>query len=348
MFLGEGLLDERRESAKEDRFTLLRNPELRRDLFEGVQKLIEIVAREQVDTLVFLDKGARPIFWLFKEVWKETDLGPLPEIHFVNIGLARELHLGALNDEELAKKKQGDPSSDLSSLPFDFEGRRVLIVDDICSTGRTLDKAKKLFRNAFPRAQAIGTHAIFDSSQYIELPWNSIPGASGTVEVDAGILAKPLTQENLQKIQNKLFGKWRDVLTRDGWHPEALLEVTSDVEKTKRDFLQTYPDHPLVVKFRDVFDRGPDSSLGVREQEDALLNWARFLIDAGTFVANQGCDDHGFLRLMEVALGKDRRHSGFSFLIDAARYMDVNHIQAQAKQMREEMRLLAKEKVDTV
>ncbi len=56
---------------------------------------IERLRERKVDTLVFLDKSARPLSWLFRAAWKKADLGPIPDVKFMNIGQATELRTGA-------------------------------------------------------------------------------------------------------------------------------------------------------------------------------------------------------------------------------------------------------------
>ena len=41
----------------------------------GVIKLFKRVEAEQYDTLVFLDRGARPLAWLFVEFWRKKNPG---------------------------------------------------------------------------------------------------------------------------------------------------------------------------------------------------------------------------------------------------------------------------------
>ncbi len=61
-------------------------------------QLIEEAEKEQVDTILYLDKSARPIQWLVKEFWPIfAGNKPMPESKFANIDASE--WLGKTSDE---------------------------------------------------------------------------------------------------------------------------------------------------------------------------------------------------------------------------------------------------------
>lgn len=63
----------------------LQNPAERVMIEFGIIELIQKIKDDQVDALVFLDKSARPLSWIFRKSWEliYPDAKP-PEIKFVN------------------------------------------------------------------------------------------------------------------------------------------------------------------------------------------------------------------------------------------------------------------------
>lgn len=133
------------------------------------------------DVVVWLDKSARPVSWLTKELWdtlaadKDGHVPKMPEFKFVNIDREQWVNtidpqgLGAVDVEQVdrsivrslrsiyispAHKREG-LTEEIDETPTYLDGKTVMIVDEVHASGRTLDYAKKFFRTAFPRT-AIG------------------------------------------------------------------------------------------------------------------------------------------------------------------------------------------------
>ncbi len=140
---------------------------------------------EQVDAVIWLDKSARPLAWLTKDLWPllATDadgkVPEMPEFKFVNID--RNQWTSSINpegqgmsnvskiDESIIRSLRSvflsNPSDrrdglveSIDDAPTQFDGKTVLIVDEVLSTGRTLDYATKFFSRAFPEAKIASTH----------------------------------------------------------------------------------------------------------------------------------------------------------------------------------------------
>lgn len=140
---------------------------------------------ETVDYFIWLDKSARPLSWMTKALWPQLarradgTLPDMPESKFVNIDR---------NQWTSAIDPQGVGSTDISKIdasivrslrsiflthsssreqglteaiddaPTIFDGKTIMIVDEVQSTGRTLTYASKFFARAFPDAKIAGAH----------------------------------------------------------------------------------------------------------------------------------------------------------------------------------------------
>lgn len=161
------------------RYEILSNPYERMDYVQRtdvlIAKLDGTVGRP--DFVIYLDKSARPVSWLVRELWERLAAHdgsgaprPRPQSLFVNID-------GQLIDRD-TKKPRGTPESiaDLRALfsieappeglavmaaPSYLDGKRVLIVDEIRVSGTTLRKAREYLSAAFPDA-TFTTHAWMD------------------------------------------------------------------------------------------------------------------------------------------------------------------------------------------
>jgi hypothetical protein len=134
------------------------------------------------DVVVWLDKSARPVSWLTKELWStlaadaDGNIPDMPDFRYVNID--REQWVNQIDPQgtgymdishvdksiirslrsifvEPTSKKQG-LTEKIDTAPTELDGKTVLIVDEVRSTGRTLDIAQKFFKKAFP-GTAVGT-----------------------------------------------------------------------------------------------------------------------------------------------------------------------------------------------
>lgn len=143
------------------------------------------VEHEKVDYVVWLDKSARPVSWLMHDLWpflaadSEGNIPPEPASRFVNIDrnqwtssvdpqgqgvtnvadisptIIRSLRsIFLVNHQD---RKQG-LTEQIDNAPTQFDGKTVLIVDELVSSGRTLAYAQDFFKRAFPEAKIAGTH----------------------------------------------------------------------------------------------------------------------------------------------------------------------------------------------
>jgi hypothetical protein len=127
------------------------------------EAIIHLIKTDDFDSLVFLDKSARPVSWLMKELWPIfAGESKMPERYFANVDAADLMGLTGGNrptPEEMAelefsdefleevRKVYADPQRPGKSL---FDGKKVLIIDEITVTSSTQIAALKLFSEAFP------------------------------------------------------------------------------------------------------------------------------------------------------------------------------------------------------
>ena len=141
--------------------------------------------RKPIDFIVWLDKSARPVSWLTKELWPQLGVDEegndvtMPAFRFVNID--REQWTSEVDPNNVGKTYVDElsptiirslrsiflsnPSDRPDSLdesiddaPTQFDGKTVMIIDEVRSSGRTLDYATSFFKRAFPEGSFVGDY----------------------------------------------------------------------------------------------------------------------------------------------------------------------------------------------
>jgi len=137
------------------------------------------------DTVIFLDKSARPLAWLTRELWDKLavdpetgNIPPMPDMNFLNIDREQWVNVvdpdgsGHMDVNKIdpsivrslrsifisPQRKQEGLTESIDTTPASLDGKTIMVVDEVLSTGRTLDIATKLIRRAFPDAYVGGTH----------------------------------------------------------------------------------------------------------------------------------------------------------------------------------------------
>lgn len=161
-----------------------------RDLVDYDDKVVDDGAP---DVVIYLDKSARPVSWLVNKFWKDiaNDKAVKPMIKFLNIDRNDE---SWKNLEITGSRDDTDKRYDFSRLPKDkilairaiyskkklsedtwreevmdkndLDGKRILIVDEVKSSGRTLMIAQNLLKLAFKTSNVSGVYfwdSRFDS-----------------------------------------------------------------------------------------------------------------------------------------------------------------------------------------
>lgn len=140
--------------------------DMRADYIARTERLMDKVIERDIDTVMYLDKSARPVSWFVRELWPVLRKGHQPpETKYANIdanaimGLSStgarpsddEMANFSFSEEQIAELRQtyADPLNPEATL---FDGKKVLIVDEIFVSGSTLKLAQRLFEEAFPDA----------------------------------------------------------------------------------------------------------------------------------------------------------------------------------------------------
>lgn len=161
--------------------------ELIRQMTEGVS-VVDRGTGERVvrkpDYVIWLDKSARPVEWLTRELWDTLAADPetgaipdMPQSRFVNIDreqwvntvdpsgtgkmeidLVDQSVVRSLRSIFVEPKHKEVLDDTIDAAPASLDGKTVLIVDEVRSTGRTLDIARKFFERAFPTTSVATTH----------------------------------------------------------------------------------------------------------------------------------------------------------------------------------------------
>jgi hypothetical protein len=130
-------------------------------------------------TMVFLDKSARPTYWMMDELWDLYAPGyRRPEVKFANIDrLDWQDRTGRIdlddggNNVDVSRLDEGvfrrlaDTYRDTAKLDPEhpsksvFAGRHIMVVDETRTTGTTLEIARQLFEHTFANS-GDETHAL--------------------------------------------------------------------------------------------------------------------------------------------------------------------------------------------
>ena len=143
----------------------------------------EIVTRKP-DNVIFLDKSARPLAWLVRELWNKLaiddngQIAEMPDMNFLNIDRNQWVNTvdhqgnGTLDvdrvDDSVIRSlrsifvspmhKSTGITDEIDNVPASLDEKYILVVDEVFSTGRTMNIAEKMLERAFPSAHIAGFH----------------------------------------------------------------------------------------------------------------------------------------------------------------------------------------------
>ncbi|MDO8471798.1 MAG: hypothetical protein Q7S64_01430 [bacterium] len=181
-----------------EKFRYLTNPAERLMIEFGITELIKQCQRQEYDTLIFLDKSARPFSWLLQEVWPQITRAPLPAIKFVNPP-------AVVTDETKNR---------FSETFQGYLGHNICLVDETSSTGRSFNVVRELITTVVPEGsidqfevmtiwprwkrqsgELTGVRAATDNSSFLSQP-NSTPDSKDLRKEIATLGSNLLTHHN--------------------------------------------------------------------------------------------------------------------------------------------------------
>jgi len=163
-------------SHKENEYHILYSSEIRAKYLTLTDELIRRMAEQKTDVAIFLDKSARPAGWLVNEFWddlapKDPNTGETPKkpyIKYLNIDREQwgpfigrsEDRTGGINVNRIPSQSIQDLRDVMARIPgvtpSDEEtlltNKRVMVVDEVRSSGDTLRMAESILKRAFPDA----------------------------------------------------------------------------------------------------------------------------------------------------------------------------------------------------
>ena len=179
-FIPDKIFGHATEQEKEHTFIYMPSPEQRELLAKRIDGLVEQVSGEEIRNIIFLDKSARPLATLFRDLWYKKfvhDDLPIPHIYFMHIGretgelfkknVSEYFSPAYLGDERYQEMLSGIPNGVFTTedevkklrktyphlTQADKNNEKIMIIDDYTHTGESISLAKKLTRAIFPNVQ---------------------------------------------------------------------------------------------------------------------------------------------------------------------------------------------------
>ncbi len=380
----------------------------REDIIERMDLMIENVRNRDVDTIVFLDRSARPLSWMFREGWKlKYPDEDIPDVKFVNIGTSSYFHGGdtsTLQGSDLSLEKfdevqdllcDGEQGKWMSKRDIprewrdkideqtgvveelkrvykdEFAGGSILVVDELSGSGSTQMTALRLFENAFPDADWHSVNFYKSEARFGDLerdkqklPWFRRPGLAGVLELpDNELLSSRVNQPNIDTIRDALREKIDSSVERAkqqvGSYLDLLHECEAYIDKIEQ---EGGPDSYEHLDMWQMFGDGVKEKIKVFEVFQTNPTWERYDRDTDMDAWKKIFDaiyDNRRLRGrlyedMNGFLERIRDESPYCSSLSAAEriaevwegYKDVGEMKADIKQLRGELKRLAKEMVD--
>lgn len=152
------------------------------DIAESSVDLIEAIRDKHIDTIIFTDKSARPLSWVFMRAWRELYPNERsPEIRFLNIGAEKtpsdfpDIITKPLPTSEKIKKYAAEAIEQFridKQLKKLYQGRgfekgkRIIVVEEQVGTGLSCQIVKQGLERAFPKSRV----TLFDA-EITHLGW---------------------------------------------------------------------------------------------------------------------------------------------------------------------------------
>lgn len=157
-------------------YEILNDPNLRMRYVNLTDELIRKTQAEGKDHLIFLDKSARPVAWMMKELWpvlaeadENGEIPPMPDVSFLNIDREQWEPIVGRSEDAAGMNIDNIPEKEIQNLRSVFGAERengsvlknknVMLVDEVQVSGDTLRLARGVLNRAFgDEANIDGAH----------------------------------------------------------------------------------------------------------------------------------------------------------------------------------------------
>lgn len=164
-------------------------------ILDDTVKWLKMVDQEEPDMIYFLDKSARPLYWLLKRVYrKESDR--FPQIRFLNIGEEKtgefESVLEHSNFPKLSASKKFSPA-------------KVMVVDEKSHSGESLEKGAKIVQRLYgiEREQIVQCSVLSAFPSWIRQP--EMAGVADPADTKRSPLSQPAEgKESSSKLRREI------------------------------------------------------------------------------------------------------------------------------------------------
>lgn len=179
---------------KEFEYQILADPLMRMEYIRLTSHLVDKLVANKIDTVIFIDKSARPVSWLIGELWpmlasdhdpdpNSATVPPKPARQFLNIDRQRWIDkTGSVEDDtgrgvQVNSSTVGQDIADLRAAfskkrqdierrggEFDddrkarLDNQRIMVVDEVRTSGNTLEIARQFLTKAFPHSQVFAEY----------------------------------------------------------------------------------------------------------------------------------------------------------------------------------------------
>lgn len=231
------------------------------------------IEKKVPDIVVWLDKSARPLAWLTKELWPQMAADPntgkvadMPDFKFVNIdreqwvnkvdpggsgymdinevdtSIVRSLRSIFISPED---KKDG-LTEKIDTVESELDNKTILIIDEVFTSGRTLQIAERFFERAFPGSQIAGEY-------WMQGIHRRPDGSQTNRDLPVWYKEKDRTGRGIDDRDDRLSGQSKNTTQRLGaWFlSRRFPEPDQDALKLRKEFKQLAhnPDVPVLASY---------------------------------------------------------------------------------------------------
>lgn len=203
-------------SADDYGYVYLTNPYERQRLLAQMVRVTVQMVENAVNTVVFCDRGARPLATLVGQLWGALSNGELPRFFFINTDPKSTYRVDALDIPEetmndlrrwLAGQYPAKPN------PFIDGQARVCVLDENKSTGKSANFVANIVRRAFP-GQIASIYCDWADLNGTPAPWRNQPGMIGAATIPGSFKSQKIASKQAQMLQEDLIKLSQDYLLR--------------------------------------------------------------------------------------------------------------------------------------